>query len=61
MTQLFAPTGLPSVFSKVDNADRIIESNERLSRARFVRYNFSAVLQAAMGGEEVALPECMSQ
>lgn len=59
--KLFAPTGLPSVFSRVDNADRIIESNERLSRARFVRYNFSSVLQAAMGGEEVSLPECTSQ
>lgn len=45
----------------MDNADRIIESNERLSRARIVRYNFSAVLQAAMGGEEVSLPECTSQ
>ncbi|RDB22735.1 WD repeat protein iqw1 [Hypsizygus marmoreus] len=63
--KLFAPCNGPSRFSKIANAERIIEINSRLSRTRTIRYNFAALLaeaRVAMGaGGEAEIPECRSQ
>ncbi|TFK23275.1 WD repeat-containing protein [Coprinopsis marcescibilis] len=45
--KLFAPASGKSRFSKMDNANRIVEENERLSRRRVLRYNFGALLARA--------------
>ncbi|TFK43495.1 WD repeat-containing protein [Crucibulum laeve] len=63
--KLFAPSHGPSAFSRMDNAQQIIETNARLSKTRSVRYNFSALLaeaRAAMGAEDVDIPAgCTNQ
>ncbi|KAF8913931.1 WD40-repeat-containing domain protein [Gymnopilus junonius] len=64
--KLFASTGLPSVFSRMDNAEQIINANRRLGSTRFRRYDISALLQEdpdSMGSEGIPtrVTECIGQ
>jgi len=63
--KLFAPTSLPSAFSRLDEADEIIRTNQRLSSTRSLRYNNLAALLAQSGtGGQVTVqvpPQCLDQ
>ncbi|KIM46151.1 hypothetical protein M413DRAFT_23927 [Hebeloma cylindrosporum] len=62
--KLFSPTKFQSSFSRMDNADQIIQRNNSMGRVRVETYDIAALLaeaRNAMGAEGVLLPECNGQ
>ncbi|KAF8076438.1 WD repeat-containing protein [Lyophyllum atratum] len=61
--KIFAPARGPSQFSKIQNAQRIMEVNARSSRPRMVGHSFAALLaeaRVAMAADGAG-PECRTQ
>lgn len=59
--KLFAPTHGSSQFSRMDNAERIIETNRRSSITRILRYNIGTLLADARLANEIDVPQCRNQ
>ncbi|KAF9457019.1 WD40-repeat-containing domain protein [Collybia nuda] len=62
--KLFASTKGSSKFSRIDNAEQIIDTNMRLSSIQPLRYNLATLLthaRLAMGASEEGIPECRTQ
>ncbi|CAA7259796.1 unnamed protein product [Cyclocybe aegerita] len=64
--KLFSPTSSSSAFSKMAQAQEIMENNQRTTTTRFTRYNIGALLaeaRIASGGEPITvqIPECVGQ
>lgn len=66
--QLFAPTQTPSAFSKIADADMIMEMNQRPRRTRMASINLDdlAALLGQPGGEFIRISpaagsECVNQ
>ncbi|KAF8974529.1 WD40-repeat-containing domain protein [Flammula alnicola] len=64
--KLFAPTPSRSSFSRMDNAEQIMETNKRLGSTRLMRTNLAALqiladVRSAMDHEEIRPPECTGQ